>query len=175
MKVGWREKTPSRLFLQSHIISHYGAEEDRGNKKVWIPIPQCHPSPSGSMQDEDQIVTITVFNFFSPYTKSLERHRHSFTEALAPEGYSDSTPDTCLKPLSFFPQLWSCGGKLCVLHRRGQDTAPDPFALLMDSFTPYFHLLHLPFPFFFLMWQALLETRYWAIHNKKRYPLAVPP
>lgn len=110
------------------------------------------------MQDQDQIVTITIFKFFSPYRKSLERHGHSFTETLAPEGYSDST-DTGLKPLSFFSQLWSCGGKLCVLHIRGQDTAPDPFALLMDSFTPYFHLLHLLFPFF-LMWQALLEARY---------------
>lgn len=149
MKVGWREKTSSWLFLQSHIISHYGAEEDRGNKRVWIPIPQRHPSPSGSMQDKDQIVTITIFNFFSPYTKSLERHRHSFTETLAPEGYSDSTPDTCLKPLSFFSQLWSCGGKLRVLHRRGQDTAPDPFALLMDSVTPIFISFTFSFLFFF--------------------------
>lgn len=118
MEVGWGGKGSSQLFLQVHVISH-DAEGDRGNKRVWIPIPQCHPNPWGPTHNEAQILIITTFFFFK---KSLERHRHSFPETLAPEGCSDSTPDVCLKSLSFCSQLRSCAGEWasCFVYTRSR-------------------------------------------------------
>lgn len=162
MAVGWGGRESSQLFLQLHIISCY-AEGDRGHKSVWIPIPQRHPNPWGPMHYDALILIITFFFFF---TKSLERHRHSSTGTLAPEGCSDSTPDMCLKSLSFCSSYGAVQmSDLHVLYIQGQDTALDIFALLMGFLYPFF--ASFTFSFLFLMWHASLEARYWAVCNKQ--------
>lgn len=80
MEMGWGKKSLVNMTAK-RALSHYVAEEERGNKRVWIPTLQCHPNPSGFMQDKDQILTSTTF-LSPPYTKPLERHRHSFRDWL---------------------------------------------------------------------------------------------
>lgn len=170
MEVGWEGHRSSQLFLQLHFISQ-DAEGDRGNKRVWIPISQCHPNHCAPMHNEAPILTIFFF------TKSLERHRHSFT-AFLQSPWLQRAALTLLLTYAWSPwgSALSYGAvqvsELHNLYIQGQDTALDTSALLMGFFYPFFCALHLFFLFF--MWHASLEARYWAICNKQRHHLVVP-
>ena len=136
MQVAWGEKSLAGFFC-SVTLSHIMLQRRTEATKV-----SEHPSHNAMLIPQDPCKKRTkswqqpFFTFCFPYTKSWERHRHSLTEALAPEGCSDSAPDVLLKPSSFWSQPWSCRGKLHVLYLQGQDTALDDSALPMDSFTP---------------------------------------
>lgn len=97
-----------------------------------------------------------------------------FYRAPGPRGllwlYSWHMPEVLEVLLSAMELCRWVSATICTYKAKTQLLIPLLF--WWDSFTPSF--VPFTFSFFFFMWHASLEARYWAICNKQRHHLVVP-